>query len=384
MALAVLANQWARDRGGSILALIVDHGLRAESHDEAVLTAERLGAQGITTRLLAVEGLARGSALAERSRAARFGKLEAGCREADVVHLLLGHHAADQAETLLMRSLSGSGPTGMSAMLPLMELTWFRVLRPLLEFPPARLRSTLIINRVKWFEDPSNEDRGALRPRLRLLRHDRDGTGPATVALVEAAANWRQLRAERAKGVAGGLSEHAVLRPEGFALLPRRPMPPSVLAALVQGLSGARYPPSSRSIVNLAANPRPATLGGVRLVPAGRYGPGLLVVREAGAMAPPVPALPHAIWDGRFRLRADTEVRAGAVLGALGADAMHLRQASPLPSVVLQTLPAIRSGSRILAVPHLNFPDAKACRSWPLVFSPVRPPAAAPFPFGDA
>ncbi len=384
MAVAVLANHWAKNQGGSLLALIVDHGLRAGSRPEAELTAHRLGALGITARLLSVEGLPRGPALPERARLARYHELESACRKAGILHLLLGHHAADQAETLLMRSLAGSGPAGMAAMLPLVELPWLRMLRPLLAFPPARLRSTLIAGGVGWIEDPSNQDVAALRPRLRLLRHDRDGTGSATSALVDAAAAWSRRRAEEAERVAFDLSEHFVLRPEGFALWSGCPVPPSTLAALFQALAGASYPPASRSIARLAAAPRPATFGGVRLLPAGRWGPGLLAVREAAAMSCPVAALPGAVWDGRFRLRADASIHVGAVLGALGEDAVCLRRASPLPSAVLKTLPAVRLGTRLLAVPYLNFPDGQACARWPLVFSPARPAAAAWFPLGDA
>jgi tRNA(Ile)-lysidine synthase len=384
VALAVLADRWARDGGGSLLALVVDHGLRPESRQEALLTADRLGALGIAARLLPIEGLARGSALAERARAARFAKLQDACRQAGILHLLLGHHAADQAETLLIRHLSGSGPAGMSAMVPLVELTWLRLLRPLLAFPPVRLRATLHAQRVGWIEDPSNQDISALRPRLRVLRQDSDGLGSATAALVEAAAAALLRRAEQASRAASALCDQFTLRPEGFALWTGLPVAPAALVAMFQALAGATYPPATRSIAALAAAPRAATSGGVRLVPAGRWGPGFLMVREAAAMAAPVAALPGAVWDGRFRLRADATVRAGAVLGSLGEDAARLRWASPLPSVVLQTLPAVRLGPKILAVPHLNFPDDRARTRWPLIFSPVRPPVGALFPFGDA
>ena len=79
-------------------------------------------------------------------------------------------------------------------------------------------------------------------------------------------------------------------------------MPPAALGALIQAIGGASYAPAPDAVAALAARPRPATLGGVRLLPAGRLGPGLLVVREAAAMAPPTAAVPGAMWDGRYRL----------------------------------------------------------------------------------
>jgi tRNA(Ile)-lysidine synthase len=384
MALALLADRWARDNGGSLRGLIVDHGLRPESRQEAALAAARLAARCIEVRVLPIDGLCRGPALAERARAARFGVLEAACREAGILHLLLGHHAADQAETVLIRSLSHSGPIGMAGMLPLLELTWLRLVRPLLGFSPARLRGTLASEGVAWIEDPSNTDATALRPRLRLLRRDRDGQGVATRALLETATTAARHRAARATAAAAELAEEIVVRPEGFAILSGRPVSADALAGLLQTLSGAPYSPPSRSVTALAVAPRPATLGGVRLLPAGRLGPGLLVVREEAAMAPPVAARPNAIWDRRFRLHGNAVMPTGAMLGALGADAVQVRSRSALPSAVLRTLPAIRLGTKVHAVPHLCFPDANTCEGLSVLFSPPRAAAPPSFPFGDA
>ena len=180
-----------------MLALIVDHGLRAESTDEAAATVARLDARGIATRLLRLDGLAHGTALAERARDARFAVLTQACASAGILHLLLGHHASDQAETVLMRALGGSGPAGMAGMLPLVETPSVRILRPLLSIPPARLRAKVAAAGMAWVEDPSNVDQRALRPRLRILRLDHDGAGAATAALVAAAAVSARGRAEQ-------------------------------------------------------------------------------------------------------------------------------------------------------------------------------------------
>ena len=384
MALALLADAWARERGGTLLALIVDHGLRRESGAEAAGVAARLGARGIAARVLTVPGLARGSALAERARVARFRVLVAACAGEGIPHLLLGHHAADQAETVLIRALGGSGSAGMAGMAPLVEIGGLRILRPLLAVAPVELRTVVASAGATWVEDPSNFDPVALRPRLRRLRRDRDGEGAATAALVAAAASSGRQRADDEATIAAGLAERVSLRPEGFGVLSEGPIEPRALAALLQTIAGAPYPPPTNSIAALAVAPRAATLAGVRLLPAGRQGAGLLVVREAAAMAPPVPALAGAVWDGRFRLGASACVPAGAMLGALGVDAARLRRRSSLPSVVLQTLPAIRLGTTLLAVPHLLYPDPEACAGFPMIFNPPRPAGAASFLVSNA
>jgi tRNA(Ile)-lysidine synthase len=392
MALALLADAWARALGGSLLALIVDHGLREASAMEAAESAARLMRRGIPARVLTISGLARGPALAERARATRRRVLTEACAADGILHLLLGHHALDQAETVLIRTLGGSGPAGLAGIASLVETPSVRILRPLLGVPPEQLRATLTAAGMEWIEDPSNVDTTALRPRLRLARRDRGGHGSATAAL--AAATAARQRAEVDRKAAWDLAGRAEMHPEGYCLLsdglpgvdPR--IDPRALAALLQAISGAPFPPPTASVASLAAQPRPATLAGVRLMAAGRLGPGLLVLREAAAMALPVAAVPGAVWDGRFRLQADALVPTGGVLGALGADAARLRHASPLPAAVLRTLPAVRLDGMLFAVPHLMYPDTQSCERIPLVFSPPNPAASAPFlglqRFGDA
>lgn len=384
MALMVLAHAWAKECGGTAEALIVDHGLRPESGGEAAAAARTLSGLGIPAGILSLRGLARGPGLAARARTARYRALSDACRERGILHLLLGHHAADQAETVIMRGLAGSGRQGMAGMAALVETPGLRLLRPLLGVPPGRLRATLLEAGVTWIEDPSNADPRAQRARLRSLRRDRDGSGPATRALVEAAAAYGRQRARDEADAARWLGLHAALRPEGFAVIPPDECPPAALAALVQAISGAAFPPPSRSIESLAGRLRPATAGGVRIMPAGRMGPGFLIVREAGAMRPEVPAEPGAVWDGRFAVASPEPLPQGAMIGALGDDAARFRSRTGLPSAILRTLPAIRLNRALFAVPHLDYPTVQMCADVQLLFCPVRPAAGVSFvPPGD-
>ena len=56
MALCTLAHDWARDRGGRVEALIVDHGLRSDSADEARRVARWLDRHGIGCRVITWDG----------------------------------------------------------------------------------------------------------------------------------------------------------------------------------------------------------------------------------------------------------------------------------------------------------------------------------------
>ena len=375
LSLALLADAWVRARGGSLLALIVDHGLRPEAAEEAARTAALLTAHGIEARILALRDLPPGPGVAERARAARFTALTTACAERGITDLLLGQHAADQAETVLIRALSASGANGLAGIAALREFSSGRLLRPLLGVPPNALRGFLREIGIAWVEDPSNTDPAALRARLRALRADGAGTGPATLALCAAALAAGLARAQSENMTADWLATHASLRPEGFAILPPGPFPAAALAALIRAVAGAPYPPAMDRVAALADTPTATTLAGTRLMRAGRLSPGWLMIREAAAMAAPIPAIHGAIWDNRFRL-AKTPCD-GLTLGALGPDNRHMRHLSPLPAAVLATLPALRAGATVRAVPHLAYPDAISCAGFSIV--PAMPhPAAIP------
>jgi tRNA(Ile)-lysidine synthase len=394
LALAVLTRDWARRRAGSTLALVVDHGLRSASADEARITIERLTGLGVAARLLPLANLTHGPALAERARIMRYAVLADACREAGILHLLLGHHAADQAETLAMRVLRGSRTHGLAGMAALRETAGLRLLRPLLEVEPALLRGLLTASGTDWVEDPSNRDTRALRPRLRhgLARHTAnetgrdetggDESGGDETGLARAIAAVGRLRSREESETAVELACRMTIRPEGFALLSPGRVGSAALSSVVRTVGGMPYPASPGQISDLAARPKPATVAGVRIVPAGRFGDGWLIVREEAAIMEPVAALPDTMWDHRFRVMGNTAIPGGAfssraMIGKLGPDAARFRDDSDLPSAVLRTLPALRIGKVLAAVPHLGYVSHEDYARVAVLFSP-RTPVAGP------
>jgi tRNA(Ile)-lysidine synthase len=330
-----------------MLALIVDHGLRVGSAAEAALTQEQLVARGIEARVLTISGLSSGSGLQELARAARFQMLAGAARASAALFLLLGHHSADQAETVAMRAVRGSaGLEGMAGWTARDDLL---LLRPLLGVEPGRLRAFLRAEGMAWIEDPSNADSRFERVRVRLA-----GTGwaPENPAA----------RREREIEAADFIGRHVALRREGFAVVDADIAPAPALAALIRIIGGAGYPPRQDAVAALAAGLRPATLAGVRVLQAGKLGPGWLLVREPAACAPPIPAVAGAVWDGRFRLMEGLE---GAEFGALGQDAVKFRKVSGLPSVVLRGLACVRRDDEV--------------RLAAVLFTPPGPAAAHPF-----
>lgn len=367
LALALLAAGWARARGGDLLALVADHGLRPESGAEAAHVAGLLASRGIAARVLRL-GLAPGPRMQERARAARLRALAAAAAAEGRPWLLLGHHRGDQAETLLFRALRGSGPDGLAAMAPARPFGPVLLLRPLLGVPPAALEAVVAAAGLAPVRDPSNADRRFARIRLRQALDDPGGQGPRTTALAGAAEAFARRRTRREAALARRLAAAAEIRPEGFAwigpaALGRDELAVAGLAALIRLIGGAGFaPPRERVAALLAAGG--GTLGGawLRAASGGRW----LLARDPGMLGGPVEARQGAVWDGRFRLTGAG--RAGWTVGALGAEARRIRAARDLPGAVLAALPAIREGNGALAVvPALLYPDLEACADFAMV-----------------
>jgi tRNA(Ile)-lysidine synthase len=368
LCLAWLLRSW-----GDPVALIIDHGLRASSKAEAALTAERLQSFGVPAEIITLTGV--GPTAAE-ARASRYAALLGAMGRWGLSDLLLGHHVADQAETVLMRRRAASGAAGLAGMAAITHVRQVRLVRPLLGVDPARLRATLCAAGLAWVEDPSNRNPAYLRSRLRL-EIGRSGGMPELVSAAAAAAASRAVADREAAAALGASVE---IHPAGYAVWRPGALPPAALAALIRCLSGRAFSPGTNAVARIAANPAPCVLAGVRLLPAGKKGRGMLLVREAAAMAPPVAAAPGAAWDGRFTLHVpDGQTVAGLVFGAVGPSAAALRGATDLPDAVLRTLPALWRNGVLAAVPHIGYRASGACDGLEASFTPAHPLAGAPF-----
>ncbi len=369
LALAWLAKDW-----GHIAVFTVDHGLRPESAAEARRVVELVQSWGGEATVLTLTGLKRGPAMAARARRVRYGALQDACRNAGLPDLLLAHHAGDQAETVAMRRERGSGAAGLAGMAAVAESAHARLLRPLLRVPPGRLRATLRQAGLSWTDDPANRDVRTGRGRVRALHADPDGAGAAIRDAVAASVAAGGRRASTAPAIAHVLAG-CTIYPGGYAVIPDAPIMPEALAALLRGIAGSDYAPSLTRVARLARAPGPATLGGCRILPAGRLGPGWLIAREVAAMAP---AQSGDRWDGRFRSR--EALPPGCTLGPLGQDdAKAGSRKTRLPSAVLRTLPAVRSGGALAVASNVALPSLVVHDIMLMIEPDCWPPAGAPF-----
>lgn len=386
MALTLLLARWVADRGGRLLALTVDHGLRADSAAEAATVAAWMGARGIEHRILTWEGAKPETGIQAGARHARLRLLTDAAAGQGILHLALAHHADDQAETHRLRADRSSGPQGLSGMPAIREMDHLRLIRPLLPVGKERLVATCGAFGQEWVEDPSNRNPAYARVRLRLS----ESVGPAeAMAVLDAG----RARAAQEAEMARLLATHARFQPEGWVLLDRDlfAAPPAMArqlaASLLRAVGGAVYPPSPAAIDDLVAalRERPdqgRTLAGCRFMPVAG---GWRLLREARNLQGPVHIAgggAPVTWDGRFRLSVERvgeytvrALDAGAWRQAL-ADRPALGR-TDMPAALRWTLPCIMAGDRLLAIPHLAYlasgtPDP-AVSMVPLVSVPAVP-----------
>jgi tRNA(Ile)-lysidine synthase len=171
IALMWLAARWRRAlaRGPRLVAVTVDHGLRAEAKREARDVKRLARALDLPHRTLRWTGTKPKTGLPAAARAARYRLLAQVARAHGATHILTAHTRDDQAETLLMRMLRGSGIAGLAAMARESERDGVLLARPLLNVSKSRLIATLNKAKVGFADDPTNRDTSFTRPRLRTL-----------------------------------------------------------------------------------------------------------------------------------------------------------------------------------------------------------------------
>lgn len=170
VALLALLAEWAREPGRPVLhAATVDHGLRADSGEEASGVAVLCERLGVPHRILRWDGSKPRTGLQERARAARYGLLGDEALRLGGATLVTAHTQEDQAETLLMRMAHGSGPSGLAGMKGLMRKGAVLLARPLLDVQKARLVATAQARNLPFVTDPSNGDPRFERVRWRSL-----------------------------------------------------------------------------------------------------------------------------------------------------------------------------------------------------------------------
>jgi tRNA(Ile)-lysidine synthase len=277
VALLAALVRLAEPCGIEIRAAHLNHQLRgAESRRDqacAETVARRLG----VTCVAGSTTLTNGPNLEARARAERYRFLEQVADAESCTKIATGHTLDDQAETVVMRVLRGTGWDGLAGIRAVRDE---RIVRPLIECSRDQVLAFLQAGALPFCEDSSNQDRRFLRNRVRhevmpLLRSINPDVQRRLASVAEIAA----VEARWLDDHVGALLVPALLEEGALAVSAVVALPPALRARMVRvwlrerrgdlrRLAAAHV----RAVVQLAESERPN--GAVRL-PGGQ-----LVVRE--------------------------------------------------------------------------------------------------------
>jgi tRNA(Ile)-lysidine synthase len=279
-----------------LTALHLDHGLDAGSAGRAAAAAEiagRLEVEVLTERRDVPALRLPGESLEAAARRVRYELLEETRARLGARWVATAHHRDDQAETVLLRMLFGSGLEGLAGIRPVHGT----VIRPLLGVPRDALREAIRSAGLPWVEDPTNRDLSVPRNRVRhallpaLSREDEE----VSERLVRLAGRAGRAGAALDRRLAPLLGVRVL--DDGVAVdrAALRRLPPELLPFALAGLhrrAGAPYPAgraAREELLRQLARPDADHVacdcgGGWRWEAAGRF----LALERAAASEPPV------------------------------------------------------------------------------------------------
>lgn len=255
--LAAHAAVLAREQGRDIILFHVHHGLQTAADG----WAEHVQALGRILGVPAVVAHAQvqansGQGVEAAARDARYAALTALACEHNVQHIMLAHHQNDQAETVLLRLLRGTGPDGMAAMAARMQRDRITYHRPWLNQRRADIlqAAQAFAAQHDWrvVQDPTNADPHYTRAAVReLLSPVLDARWPGWQARLASHARLAAETSDILDEVAR--DDFAALEPapdgQSFSLAQWRTLSPARQSLVLRywlRLNGARMPTEAR------------------------------------------------------------------------------------------------------------------------------------------
>jgi tRNA(Ile)-lysidine synthase len=248
----------ATERAWQLVVAHLDHGLRPESGDDASFVTDAADALSLPWRLrrtdVAAQAATDGVGNEEAGRAARYAFLDEVADSLGSNALILTAHTADdQAETVLMNLVRGSGQHGLRGM----PARRGRIARPLLHVRRSALRDAADAAGLAYRVDPSNTDtdrsrawvRAELLPALHRLN-------PSAVAAIT---RYAELAADDDALLDAMAEEELVRRRDADGAIDWRVPPPTSLGRRVLRLAiGDPAPAADRieAVLGAASGPR--------------------------------------------------------------------------------------------------------------------------------
>ena len=262
LALSILAKLYSLEQSSDFATLIVDHGLRKESANEAKQTFKNLKKNNIKAEILTYRGSKFTSNIQKKARDLRYDLFQKYCKKNKIKFLILAHHQDDLIENFYIRLIRGSGIKGLTSLQNVSELNKdFYLLRPLLHFKKEELLNLTKKIFSTWIEDPSNLNEKFLRVRIRKMqsRLQKEGFDPKRV--LKTIENLNTAKNSLDFYILKSEKKYLNFFKEGYATLKstifKNEAPEVIFRVIIKAIhfvSGEYYPPRSDSLKILMKN----------------------------------------------------------------------------------------------------------------------------------
>ena len=392
IALLFLLHDWIKHRGGVLHAITIDHQLRADSSAEASTVKEWCATKSIShTTLVWKKNNNPTSAIHQQARIARYEYLCGECKKHGIDYLFLGHHADDQAETVLMRFIKGSGIDGLAGMPKSRMFDGIKILRPFLPLSKQQLVDTCHANKWAYFNDPSNDSAAYLRGRLRQAAAPLAQEGMTTASLYELGRSAGMARAVLEAATNQWLHVHATVYPLGIIHIERNAwsqldgeLQRRTLNRILLCMSGEDYAPKMASLEHLVLSlhnkeVHHQTLSGCHIMV--QFGV-IKFFRELACVSDTKQAYLEIDWDKRFCITIHPSLLDKGLsikcLGEVSRDTLEKmghKQVADCPALHRATLPSLYVDNQLHSIPDF-LPNKEAVNasqaSVKAIFSPKR------------
>jgi len=380
MALALLLGEYAKESGAQITAITVDHKLRVEAALEAKQVGLWLKKYGIKHHILCWEGEKKSSNIQAEARKARYRLMSDFCAVHNIKLLAVAHTCEDQAETVLMRLMRGSGVDGLSGISDSSDVFGIKLIRPLLGTKRAELREYLHNKSQKWIDDPSNENIKYKRVEVRKFIKASEEPELLTKRLVDTSAHMARAKDYIEQQIRKNLIGIFAFNEAGFYTIDRncfRNLHPEErlrsLAAALQHAGGQDYRPRFENLNQLHDNiisgniGSGCTLWGCEISQSKKKHEEniLYIYRETSLIAENIAVQPNSqiVWDDRFICQIGAGGFGNLFIGALRIEGYKsilegnkdFKNVTNPTKKIIYTIPALQTLEKVLAVPHIGY-----------------------------
>ncbi len=376
IAMLTLAAEWAKGNKKEIKVVTVNHNLRTEAKEEAIFTRNFVKKLGYSHTILKWKRLSDKGNLQAEASFARKKLISNWAKLNNIKTVLFAHTLDDQVETILMRFARGSGVDGLVGMkknLSLNGLCWFR---PLLNISRNDLRNFLKIKKIKWVEDPTNQDRKYLRVKARDVISQLQKFGIKTDLVINTSIRMENARTVLNDVAKEAFNKYVALKKWGDVEVNKEIFNSfredtflRILAGIIKGISGSVYRPRYKDLLHftesiLNKNFKARTLCGV-LVRA---------INEKKIVFRREPSFPFfvsdlqskkLIWDGRWQVSVSRGLRKFEQIGPLSKNGYqqiknHVKKNKSIEGYL--STPTLFKKDIVISAPMLNYGDVLSCK----------------------